>query len=151
MGFLCSLYQMNYRTSKWTIRVILHLLNMSIVNSWIEYREIERAKGRGQKDIFDLLAFRDSIAEVLCNAELCTTRSKGRPSLLHSYPCKKIKTSIFAHNGFDHWQETEEMKSAQQYKLGECSGKSCRKCIECIIFLCLNSARNCFSEFHKNI
>ena len=39
MDRLISYYFMTFRAKQWPTRVILHLLSMSVVNSWIEYRK----------------------------------------------------------------------------------------------------------------
>ena len=79
MDFLISLYPMDFRSKRWPTRVILHMLSMSLVNAWIEYRERESAQGT-KKNIMDLLSFREHVAETLCKAETNTPRPVGRPS-----------------------------------------------------------------------
>ena len=69
MDFLISLYPMVFRTKRWPTRLILHLISMSLVNAWIEYKEWEAAQGSRKKNIMDLLSFREYVAEALCKAE----------------------------------------------------------------------------------
>ena len=57
MDRLISYYSMTFRTKRWPTRVILQLLSMSVVNSWIEYREKELKKGVSDKLVMDLLSF----------------------------------------------------------------------------------------------
>ena len=69
MDFLISLYPMVFRTKKWSTRVILHLVSLSLVNAWIEYKEREAAQSSRKKNIMDLLSFQEHVAEALCKAE----------------------------------------------------------------------------------
>ena len=58
MYFLISLYPTFFRTKRWSTRVILHLVSMSLVSAWIEYKGREAAQGSRKKNIMDLLSFR---------------------------------------------------------------------------------------------
>ena len=133
MDRLISYYSMMFRTKRWPTRVILHLLLMSVVNSWMEYRERELKKGVSRKLAMDLLRFRPEFADSLCKIELRATRFRGRPSMrsLLNYtpiPRKKTPASILPtaevrHYGFDHWPEAMLLKSDQRCRLEHC-GKS---------------------------
>ena len=57
MGRLISYYSMTFRTKRWPTKVILYLLSMSLVKSWIGYRERELKKGVSHKLVIDLLSF----------------------------------------------------------------------------------------------
>ena len=63
MDYLISYYSMTFRRKPWPTRVILHLLPMSVVNSWIEYREKELQKRVSRKLVIDLLSFREELAD----------------------------------------------------------------------------------------
>lgn len=56
-------YRSFFRTRKWTVKAILHLFDLAIVNSWMEYRRDCRRQNLGSKDIMDLLEFRLSLGE----------------------------------------------------------------------------------------
>ena len=81
MDRLISYYSMAFRTKRWQTRVILHLLSMSVVNSWIEYRERELTKRVSHKLVMDLLSFREELADSLCKSEVSPARFRGRPSM----------------------------------------------------------------------
>ena len=112
MDHLISYYSLTFRTKRWPTRVILHLLSMSAVNSWIEYRERELKKRVGGKLVMDLLSFREELADSLCKSEVSPARFRGRPSMrsLLNYtpiPRKKTPASVLPtvevrHYGFDH-------------------------------------------------
>ena len=95
MDRLISYHSMMFWTKRWPTRVILHLLSMSVVNSWMEYRERELKKGVSHKLAMDLLSFRPELADSLCKIEVRATRFRGRPSmrsLLNYAPITRKKT-----------------------------------------------------------
>ena len=77
MGRLISYYSMTFRTKRWPTRVILHLLSMSVVNSWIEYRQRELKKEMSRKLVMDLLSFREELADSLCKSEVSPACFRG--------------------------------------------------------------------------
>ena len=115
MDRLISYYSMTFRTKRWPTRVMFHLLSMSVVNSWIEYRERELKKRVSRKLVMDLLSFREELTDSLCKSEVSPARFRGQPSMrsLLNYtpiPRKKTPASVLLtaevrHDGFDHWPE----------------------------------------------
>ena len=77
MDRLISYYSMTFRTKRWPTRVILHLLSMSVVNSWIEYRQRELKKEMSRKLVMDLLSFREELADSLCKSEVSPACFRG--------------------------------------------------------------------------
>ena len=79
-------------------------------------------------------------------------RPRGRPSFesLLNYchvPEKKTKTALHpvsevCFNGFDHWPEVVQIKSAQHCKLEGCEKSGRTRCVKCNLFLCLTSDCN---------
>ncbi|XP_049845324.1 piggyBac transposable element-derived protein 2-like [Schistocerca gregaria] len=58
-------YQMWFRTRKWTLKCLLHFIDLSVVNCWFIYREHCRENQTAKKSIMDLLKFRMSLSEAL--------------------------------------------------------------------------------------
>lgn len=54
-----------FKTTKWTVKVILHFFDLAIVNSWNEYRRDCESLGTPKKDVMNLLDFRITIGEYL--------------------------------------------------------------------------------------
>ena len=160
MDHLIFYYSMTFRSKWWPTRVILHLLSMSVVNSWIEYCERELKKGVSCKLVMDLLSFQEELADSLCKSEVSPACFRGQPSLrsllnFTHIPWKKTPASVLPtvevwHNGFDLWPEAMLLNSAQRCRLEHC-GKSGRiQCQKCNVYLCLTSDRNCYHAFHTN-
>ena len=94
MDHLISYYSMTFRTKRCPTRVILHF-SMSVVNSWIEYRERELKKGVSRKLVMDLLSFREELADSLCKSKVSPACFRGRlsmRSLLKYTPIPRKKT-----------------------------------------------------------
>ena len=152
MDRLISYYSMTFKAKEWPTRVILHLLSMSVVNSWIEYRERELRKGVSRKLVMDLLSFREKLADSLCKSEVSPARFRGQPSMrsLLSYthiPWKKTPASVLLtvevrHNGFDYLPEAMLLKSAQRCRLELCGKSGWMRCQKCNVYLCLTSDPN---------
>ncbi|XP_059057828.1 piggyBac transposable element-derived protein 3-like [Achroia grisella] len=60
-------YRTYMKTRKWTLKVILHFMDLAVVNAWRLYRCDSLAKGIPKNRIQDLLAFRFEIAETFMN------------------------------------------------------------------------------------
>ncbi|KAK2710883.1 hypothetical protein QYM36_012153 [Artemia franciscana] len=160
MDQMLSYYQTFIRSKKWTMRLIFHMVDLSICNSWLEYVADRKAKAERS---MDLLSFRTEIAEALTSAEGMTPRRRGRPRSLTSSeedehenvdesasrkrklkfqrPCSAVKNDAFSH-----WPQ--KVKGQSRYKNSPCVLKTRTMCLKCNVPLCLEEDRNCFKEFH---
>ncbi|KAH7977052.1 hypothetical protein HPB52_023234 [Rhipicephalus sanguineus] len=59
-------YRISIKTKKWTLKVSLHMVDLSIVNAWMQYRKDCSRNGAQRLDTMDLLHFRLAIGEALC-------------------------------------------------------------------------------------
>ena len=153
-------YFMTFRAKQWPTRVILHLLSMSVVNSWIEYRKRELKKRVSRKLEMDFLSFREKLADSLCKSEVSPARFRGQPSMRSPLnytpvPRKKTPASVLVtvevrHDCFDHPPEAMLLKSAQRCRLEHCRKSGWIRCQKCNVHLCLTSDRNWFHAFHTN-
>jgi hypothetical protein len=162
---MVSYYRTLIRSKKWTLRLVFHLIDLAVVNSWLEYVEICKAQNMRQKNIVDSFTFRLDIAETLIMSE-DTPRRRGRPRSLPSSeeeesdeedsvaenrrkrklkfrrPCSAVKKDSFAH-----WPE--KFAAQNRCKNAPCIMKTRFMCTKCNVPLCLEESRNCFAQFHK--
>lgn len=152
---LIGRHKIKIRSKKWYIRIFYHLIDVSLVNSWLLYKRafVERNKEK----TLSLLDFRLEVAESLCKTSTSTAR-KGRPSnskIEDVIGAKKRKTSAIHYptadvrlDNFAHWpiwtQERQRCKNAK------CNFLSSVVCEKCKLNLCLQKNRNCFRDFHLN-
>ncbi|XP_047105233.1 piggyBac transposable element-derived protein 2-like [Schistocerca piceifrons] len=78
------------KSRKWYIRLLYHLLDMGVVNSWLLYRRV--AETKGIRRTMKLSEFRMEIAHCLCRSGQ-TSAKRGRPSneLENQIQAKKTK------------------------------------------------------------
>lgn len=153
LDFLLSLYRSYVRSKKWTVRMTTHAIDLALVNSWLEYRQKAVLLGVKRKEILDLLAFRQEVAENL----ICSRRApkRGRPSEsfqdLHTSKKKKTETRPIKDLRFDGYQHIpmyDENKEASRCKNEGCKNRTHIFCEKCKVHLCILKGRNCFSIFH---
>lgn len=152
--FLVALYRTKIRSRKWTLRMIFHVINASVVNSWLEYRRDATVRGIIPARQLDLLDFTLQIIDALARAESGPkVQKRGRPS--HS-PLQPSKKARYAENRpvqdvrfdqFGHWPLRTDSRE-QRCKLEGCKGQTRIICEKCHVHLCLAKARNCFRDFH---
>ncbi|GFY44129.1 hypothetical protein TNIN_432091 [Trichonephila inaurata madagascariensis] len=61
---------MKFRTKKWTVRVILHMIDFNMSSACLAYRNHMTELGEPKKDILYLFAFRLNIANTLIHGLL---------------------------------------------------------------------------------
>ena len=66
---MISYYCIKARTKKWTIRTIMHLFDLALANSWLQYRKEAQQLGIAQKQIMQFLDFCMAVAESLISWE----------------------------------------------------------------------------------
>jgi hypothetical protein len=151
---MISFYRMKARTKKWTVRTILHFIDLALVNSWILYRQDKLKEKTPAKDILQFLDFRIEIAQIylaVADDEIVESNSgdsdEDEPPAkrkFQSIPAKAQRTSCARH-----MPEMDDIKNAMRCRNSECSGKTKVKCQYCKVYLCLRAERNCFEQFHR--
>ena len=81
-------YKNKMRSKKWYFRLFYHMLDMSIVNSWILFQKVH---GR----ILQLKDFRAQVAECLCKVDQSRAVKRGRPSNWTQKKNWKIKKIMY--------------------------------------------------------
>lgn len=85
---LMELYRVNIRVRRYYLRIVYHLLDMCVVNSWLLYRR--HCKQLNDK-IMSLLKFKLEISHALLQCGKVQTPKRGRP-LSNTPPSKKRRT-----------------------------------------------------------
>ena len=155
--FLIALYRIHAKTKKWPLRIIFHLVDLALANSWLEYREKQQQIGTSPRKIYDLLQFRSIVAETLMKAEVNRRpgrpRTSASPDLQEGAPPEKRSVPAIRpipdvrYDGVHHWPQHLD-GLGQHCKMEQCTGRSRIKCTKCDVFLWLMKERNCFKAFH---
>ena len=156
---LMSLYRTFIRSRKWPLRLIFHMIDLAVTNSWMEYIRDCQSLSLGRRDKLDLVAFRKEVACALIQAHTSTLRSVGRPresnveteeqttvGRKRKISCKPV--SDVRYDGYHHWPVNTGDKHAQRCKMDGCKLKTTTRCQKCNVELCFRGERNCFKDFH---
>lgn len=116
---ICDQMMESYRTwtktRKWTLKVVLHLFDLSIINSWMEYRKDCKANKMKAKDTMDLLQFRLSISEFLLNGAPRTAAERNYQEFAEmpstsKYRPKGLPSVDLQLDGYNHWPVFDTLK-----------------------------------------
>jgi hypothetical protein len=143
-------HRIKMKSRKWYFRLFYHMLDLTVINSWILFKKVTHKK-ISQKD------FRKELAQTLCQLGKNISPKRGRPSSSSTelaYP-KKIKKSCVPKpplpvrkDGIEHWPEYIQVR--QRCKNYNCKSLTNVICIKCKMNLCFTTNRNCFKEYHVN-
>lgn len=144
---LLGRYKIIQRSKKWYIRLFYHLLDLSVINSWLLYVRIKREKFQPH---LQLSKFRLELAQSLCKYGQVVTPTRGRPA--NSVKPKKSNAAKGPNqdvrlDSISHWPEYNQKR--QRCKMPGCKGFSFIQCIKCKVYLCLNKNNNCFMAYHN--
>ncbi|KAG5880935.1 hypothetical protein JTB14_022311 [Gonioctena quinquepunctata] len=91
-------YRSKSRCKKWTVRMIVHAIDMALINSWLEYKKDAAVLGISKKDILDLLHFRMHVvsdeSSVVGAVDCCNIEFKPPHEQQDSYINKNSKHFI---------------------------------------------------------
>lgn len=145
------------RSKKWYLRIFFHLLDLTVINSWIIYKKNAIIRNIPKKDMLSMGQFRNELAQVLCSIGSNTEVRRGRPSssfVENEIQAKKKRGPAVVPppkdlrmDGSDHWPQ---VGISLRCKYPHCKGYSTISCIKCKVNLCLNKNNNCFVHFHQN-
>lgn len=157
-GALGELYGAPSPWRRWGVTVLLYLVDLALLNSWLEYRQ-----DGGSRRGISLMAFRMQVAEdLLRSGAKPESRARKRPGSeggeeegggvqmkrpALSLPLPPSPAAELRYDGADHWPEQLE-------RAGGCGFESCSRttsvsCIKCRVFLCIATRDNCFLKFHN--
>ncbi|KAF9417156.1 hypothetical protein HW555_005667 [Spodoptera exigua] len=147
-------YRTFIKTKKWPLKVIIHFLDLALVNSWRLYKNDCVANGYPRKDILTLLDFRFSVADTLTNFPEKDRRDDGAldsenvpPPINRQY--RPIRPSLGKrYDGYDHVAVFDDIKAPRSCMMEGCHSRSKIKCSKCGVYLCLSRNQNCFQLYH---
>lgn len=142
----------------WPQAVLWYLTDLSLINSWLLYRQDHRALSAP----FTLMAFRLEVAKalILCSGSdtqdsvppqppterAQTANEIPNPSLVEESPLPNAATR---YDGSGHWPEQLAEGEGGRCRYGDCQRTSRVLCLKCCVFLCISRNHNCFLNFHN--
>lgn len=142
------------KSRKWYIRLVYHLLDLTISNAWLLYKRVNMEKG-AQSKLLTLAEFRCEVAQCLCKMQSVSLK-RGRPSTAdiekqleikkHRGPTQHMPPKPVRTDGISHWPLWSEKRI--RCKFPNCTGYTVTKCEKCGVGLCFNKINNCFRTFH---
>lgn len=145
---LMEYYRCLFKTRKWTLKTIMHFHDLSVVNSFQQYKRA--CQLRGQRKTLDLCSFKLHVAEALLDAppppneDLSDSEDedvpRNRPAGLPSAARRYDQYGLFA--------VCEDLPAPLRCRLEDCNSRSRIRCSKCNVYLCLNKNKNCFLGFH---
>ncbi|XP_073704087.1 zinc finger protein 576, tandem duplicate 1 [Garra rufa] len=159
---LRSLYRTpctNSAVSAWPQSVLWDLIDLVLVNAWIQYKQ----DYSHTTDLLSLMAFRLEVAKALILSSGVDTQDSSPPCppapKLHgpetnTRPSQVLETPLpdehTRYDGFGHWPEQlAEGEEARRCRFGGCERTSRVRCLKCCVFLCISRNHNCFLKFHS--
>lgn len=147
-------YRIIMRTKKWYIKIFYHLLDMTVVNSWLLYKKVKNQN-------ITLAAFREQLSVSLCRGGLYTRQVRGRRSndsielqkdienlrALKRTPTGSMPPIDIIKDNISHWEIHTKLRRI--CKMPNCKFQSYIRCSKCNVYLCSNYERNCFYKFHN--
>ena len=128
---LISLYRNDMKGRKWYRRLIFHLLDMSLVNAWLLYR---------------------NAPQIVQSTSLCSFKLDVALGLLqHSERAAQKVPTASDHIRYDqlgHFPLLLAIKNGLRCKIKSCDKKSKYICRKCQVHLCMG-ASDCFYKYHK--
>lgn len=148
-----EVYRTWFKTRKWTLKVILHFLDLAVVNSWFQYKTQCEMANKKRREIMDLLKFRMDLSYTLMNQP-----RRGRPDYSDEEEQQEDKKQNWRApipvlskrtDCYDHFPIVDDLKTARSCRLEGCKSRSRVRCEKCNVYLCLTKSNNCFMKFHK--
>ena len=148
---MISLYRIFLRSKKYYQRLIFHLVDVTLLNSWNCYRRDATFLNIPKSSILKFAEFKIRVASDLMQAgKPNSLKKRGRPQTTPKL--KKARNfCIMPQPGarfdeIDHFPFVDKVR--RMCKNDGCSGKTNIVCPKCKVNLCLHSKANCFAQFH---
>ncbi|XP_053600445.1 piggyBac transposable element-derived protein 3-like [Plodia interpunctella] len=150
-------YRTFIKTNKWTLKVIIHFLDLAVVNSWRQYKIDCEAANLPKKKIMDLLDFKMALADSLLltpinrrrhnDAENDEDLAEDQPPVKRKYmPSKPSEAKRY--DGYDHLPMFDDIRAPRTCRMENCVSRSKIRCVKCDVYLCLSRGKDCFKNYH---
>lgn len=142
----------------WPQAVLWYLTDLSLINSWLLYRQSHRAAAAP----LTLMAFRLEVSKALIlssgsdtqdaippqppTENVHTTNDAPNPTLVDHSPLPDAATR---YDGLGHWPEQLAEGEGGTCRFRDCQKTSRVLCLKCCVFLCISRNNNCFWNFHN--
>ena len=168
LDMLVALHPIPFRSKKWYIRIVWRIFDLMVINSWILMKNGGSPNNIGTKSsgVFRLFHFKSEIAKILLHrpnfrplkpVDASSSTEADGSDEEDEPPKKKIRErssyvpKTLRYDGFNHWPVFVSAVNNTRCKNEKCNGKTYWKCDKCNVHLCLNSNRNCFTQYHAEI
>lgn len=151
-------YRAFIKTKKWTLKVLIHFLDLSVVNAWRLYRNDCLANKLSRKDSLPLLDFRMNVADSLASIPGRARRESCEDDDLSAQvPRRDYKIyrptiappEVKRYDGYEHYPVSDDIKAPRSCRLEECGSRSKIRCEKCDVYLCLSRDKDCFKIYHS--
>lgn len=153
---LMAYYRMSFRSKKYYQRLIFHMIDMTVINSWLLYKREARHLEIPKRKEMSLCEFKLKIADsLLLGGKSKGKKRKGSNNVIESaYTAKKktgkatkpIPEKDIRQDMIGHFPVMSPKRGT--CKMPGCKGKVSMSCMKCEVHLCCESKRNCFLDFH---
>lgn len=146
-------YRIRMKSRKWYMRIFYHLVDLTVINSWVLYKIVATKNKENPKSIMNLVNFRSELADSLCKCEPPVTRGRPstssplQPAAKRRRGCQVLPSRDVRLDGINHDNKVGE--SRMRCMLPGCNLLSVRFCSKCKVYLCTKKNKDCFNIFHK--
>lgn len=140
------------RTKKWTIRCISHMVDVAIVNSYLQFKQKEKKKG--VRKVKKLRDFKLELGMNLIVENDVKTDSSSDDSIEELRPKHKKRKTVIKPIPSER-RRRQEAKHLPRHgptqmrcRKDGCYNKTTVYCQKCEIYLCFTTQRNCYTDFH---
>ena len=156
---MISHYRSGYKTKKWTIRTILHFLDLAAVQAWLLYKRDCVGAGRRAADTKKFLEFKRELSNSLIHGQDDASGSDIESSTGTAdeedddEEAKRRRTSrpmpvAQTVSRGQHLPRAHVRANWKRCRMPGCQKLTGTECRRCRIFLCCLPNRDCFFDFH---
>ncbi|XP_037803051.1 piggyBac transposable element-derived protein 2-like [Penaeus monodon] len=153
---LLSYYRMSFRSKRYYMRLVFHMIDITVINCWLLYRRAADKADIPMRKQNSLSHFKLRLSKSLMIAgKQMNPAKRGRPSsVVKAFKDRKMKGKATKPipeenvrlDGVDHLPDYAEVRGT--CKMPGCTARVLVFCHKCNVHLCFERSRNCFKKFH---